>query len=94
MSTGETIEAAIQVLLTAGCAAGPIVAVSHGIFASHATERLQALSVRRVLTTDSVEQPNHRELPLACVSLAPFLAEAIRRLNANESIAALIHDAN
>lgn len=92
ISTGGTIEASHQALLAAGCTEDVIVASTHGLFTGRAIERLTALGIRMLFTTDSLEM---RLAPLAIhrVSLAPTLAEAIKRLHENRSLAdLLVHD--
>jgi ribose-phosphate pyrophosphokinase len=90
ISTGGIVQAAIQALLAAGCAPEVTVAASHGLFVGPAVERLRALPVRRLLTTDSVAAPAHLPFPVHGVSLAPLLAEAIRRLHHPQSLGDLI----
>jgi ribose-phosphate pyrophosphokinase len=90
LSTGGTVQAAIQALLAAGCAPDVTVAVSHGLFVGPAVERLRALPVRRLLATDSVVAPAQLPFPVQGVSLAPLLAEAIRRLHQQQSLADLL----
>lgn len=82
ISTGGTMVAAIEALLQHGCAADVTVCASHGLFVGPAAERLARLPIRRVLTTDSIPPPDGLPLPLERVSLAPALAEAIRRMSA------------
>jgi ribose-phosphate pyrophosphokinase len=90
LSTGGTVQAAIQALVAAGCAPEVTVAVSHGLFVGPVTERLRTLPIRRLLTTDSVTMPTHLPCPVHGVSLAPLLAEAIRRLHHQQSLNDLI----
>jgi ribose-phosphate pyrophosphokinase len=90
LSTGGTVQAAIQALMAAGCAPEVTVAVSHGLFVGPVTERLRTLPIRRLLTTDSVTMPTHLPCPVHGVSLAPLLAEAIRRLHHQQSLNDLI----
>jgi ribose-phosphate pyrophosphokinase len=90
LSTGGTVQAAIQALLAAGCAPEVTVAVSHGLFVGPAVERLRDLPIRRLLATDSVAAPAQLPLPVHGVSLAPLLAEAIRRLHGQQSLGDLL----
>ena len=90
ISTGGTVQAAIQALLAAGCAADVTVAASHGLFVGPVVERLRTLPVRRLLATDSVAAPAHLPFPVHGVSLAPLLAEAIRRLHGQQSLGDLL----
>ena len=77
-------------LAAAGCAPEVTVAVSHTLFAGPAVERLRTQPVRRLLATDSVAAPAHLPFPLQVVSLAPLLAEAIRRLHQQQSLGDLL----
>jgi ribose-phosphate pyrophosphokinase len=85
LSTGGTIEAAARALVAAGARPGATVLVTHGLFAEPAEDVLAPLSIQRMLTTDSVTQHPYR-LPLEVHSLAPLLAEALRRLHADASL--------
>jgi ribose-phosphate pyrophosphokinase len=90
ISTGGTVQAAIQALLAAGCTPDVTVAASHGLFVGTVVERLRALPIRRLLATDSVAAPVPLPFPVHGVSLAPLLAEAIRRLHHQQSLGDLI----
>jgi ribose-phosphate pyrophosphokinase len=84
------VQAAIQALLAASCAPDVTVAASHGLFVGPVVERLRTLPVRRLLATDSVATPAHLPCPVHGVSLAPLLAEAIRRLHQQQSLGDLL----
>jgi ribose-phosphate pyrophosphokinase len=90
LSTGGTVAAAVRALLAAGCTPDISVVVTHGLFVSRAEEVLRDLPVARVITTDSIAQRADLGLPLQVVSLAPLLAEVIRRLDHDESVSNLI----
>lgn len=65
-------------------------AVSHGVFAAGAAARIDESALMSVLTTDSVEtQPEAFSSKVRIVSVAPLFAEAIRRIEAHESISVL-----
>ena len=65
-------------------------AASHGLFVGPAQERLRVLGVKRFIVTDSVALAANLRLPVKVVSIAPLLAEAIRRLHGNQSLSDLI----
>ena len=65
-------------------------AASHGLFVGPAQERLGTLGVKRFIVTDSVALAADLRLPVEVVSVAPLLAEAIRRLNGDQSLSHLI----
>jgi len=90
ISTGGTIEAAADAALAAGCTPRMTVVASHGLFVGPAVERLRRLPLTSIVVTDSVPPPRAIALPVDTVSIGPLLADAIRRLNADESLGDLI----
>jgi ribose-phosphate pyrophosphokinase len=90
VSTGATIEAAVEVLRAHAGGDDVTVAATHALLVAGATERVAASGVRRMLFTDTLAIPT---LPDTCTattvevcSVAPLLADAIGRLHRNESI--------
>jgi ribose-phosphate pyrophosphokinase len=68
-------------------------AVSHGVFSAGAMARIRNSGIASVLTTDSVEtQPEALGEKIQIVSVAPLLAEAIRRIHSRESISGLFEN--
>jgi ribose-phosphate pyrophosphokinase len=90
ITTGATIAAAASALRAAGAAPDVTVAATHGLFVGTAGARLGALGVKRFIVTDSVARASSLSLPLEVVSVAPLLADAVRRLNAGRSLNDLI----
>ncbi|HZO82476.1 MAG TPA: ribose-phosphate pyrophosphokinase [Candidatus Binataceae bacterium] len=90
ITTGATIAAAINALRAAGADSEVTVAATHGLFVGPARARLSAFGVRRFIVTDSVTRPPDLGLPLEVVSVAPLLAEAIKRLHTDRSLSELI----
>jgi ribose-phosphate pyrophosphokinase len=91
VSTGGTIQAAIQALLAAGCVSENLTVIaSHGLFVGPAQERLGAVPIQRIFVTDSVARPASEPLSLQVVSLGPLLAEAITRLHNQRSLSDLL----
>jgi ribose-phosphate pyrophosphokinase len=84
ISTAGTVQAAVQVLLDAGCAPDITVCASHGLFVPPAHTRLSGLPVTRIVVTDSLPPPQ-LELPIEIVSVAPLLAEAVLRIHGQRS---------
>jgi ribose-phosphate pyrophosphokinase len=84
ISTGGTLVAAAKCLFDAGARPELIV--------GDAVERLAQLPLRRLVVTDTVVLPAAAaaRLPLTVVSVAPLLAECIRRLQNGESLAELL----
>ena len=81
ISTGRTIEAAIHALIDAGCTQEITVAATHPLFVGDAVERLARLPIRRLVTTDTVQPPREPPVPTTRVSVAPVIAQALRRMS-------------
>jgi ribose-phosphate pyrophosphokinase len=87
--SGGTLAAAAEALLERG-ARSVIAALTHGVFAEGSMETIEASRLEMVLCTDTVEtQPVELSDKIRVVSLAPLLAEAIRRIHDRESISGL-----
>jgi ribose-phosphate pyrophosphokinase len=78
ISTAGTIEAATRLLLAQGAKPPVIVVATHGLFAPPAAERLRALPIAKVLTTDSVARPADVPSVHEHVTIAPLLADSLR----------------
>lgn len=78
ISTGGTIAEAARVVVAAGAIPEVVVAATHGLFVGPAVDRLRERPIRRLLVTDTVASPPS-PLPIEVVSVAPLLAEALRR---------------
>lgn len=90
LSTGATVAAAVNALLDAGAAPDITVVVTHGLFSPPADETLRALPITRIITADTVRLRADLGLPLRSVSVAPLLAEVIRRLEQDQSLEDLL----
>lgn len=87
ISTGGTIVACVRALEAAGALPGCAVAATHGVFSGDALRRLGEAGAREVVVTDSIRPPEGGAPPwLRVVSVAPLLADAIRRLSRDESL--------
>lgn len=88
ISAGTLCDAA-RVLTERG-ASSVYAAVTHGLLAGQACERLEASPIRRLFMTDSVEtQPIELSAKVEVVSVAGLFAEAIKRIANRESISVL-----
>jgi ribose-phosphate pyrophosphokinase len=67
------------------------VACTHGLFTGKAIERLAGQpDIAEIVTTDTVPVPREKRLPnMTIISIAPLLAEAIRRIHVGESVSVL-----
>ena len=77
LSTGGTVAAAVELLAASGATVPVLVVATHGLFSGQAVERLGALPVARIITTDSVPQPAGVPLPHEVVTVAPLIADAV-----------------
>jgi ribose-phosphate pyrophosphokinase len=88
ISAGTLVDAA-RVLIDRG-AASVYAAVSHGLLAGSAMERLEDSPIETLFMTDSVEtQPVELSPKVELVSVAGLFGEAIRRIARRESISLL-----
>jgi ribose-phosphate pyrophosphokinase len=66
------------------------VACTHGLFADHAVERIQQRpEVAEIVCTNTVPVPDEHAGKLTVLSVAPALAEAMRRIHNGESVSVL-----
>src|ERR687888_1495424 len=84
ISAGTLVEAAEE--LRARGATSVIAAVTHGVFAAGAMAAVDASPIERLFVTDTIEtQPEQLSEKVEVVTVAPLLAEAIRRIDQRES---------
>jgi ribose-phosphate pyrophosphokinase len=82
-----TIISAANMLISQG-ARSVRAAVSHGALNEIGYQRLAGSPIRELITTDTVPV-EQRDLPIRVVSVAPMLAEAIKRIHHNSSVTSL-----
>lgn len=64
--------------------------VTHGVFTPSAIEKIESSPLKKLFFTDSIEtQPVQFSPKMEVVSVAPLLAEAIRRIYTHESISGM-----
>ena len=80
ISTGGTITEAVDKLVEMGARPEVVVAATHGVLLGGARAKLTAPPIGDVFVTDSIEQHTEGWPRLHVISVAPFLADAIRRL--------------
>ncbi len=68
-----------------------VVACTHGLFTGPAIARLREQpDIEEIVTTDTVPIPGSKRLPnMTILSVAPLLAEAVRRIHVGESVSGL-----
>ncbi len=90
---GSTLSAAVTLLLENGVT-GVMAAAVHGVFSGPAIERLGESPLEEVVITDTLPQPPEKRLEkIHCLSVAPLLGEAIRRIHTGQSVGALFEGA-
>jgi ribose-phosphate pyrophosphokinase len=63
---------------------------THPVFSGNAVERLERSALKEVVVTDTIPLPEGKQKPkIRVISLAPVLAEAIRRVHAHQSVSTL-----
>ncbi len=82
ISTAGTIAATAETIRREGCADDITVVATHALLVGPALERLSHVPIRRLISTDSVAPPEALPFQHEVVSLAPLLADAIRRVTA------------
>jgi ribose-phosphate pyrophosphokinase len=89
---GGTLVKVAEKLLERG-ASEVVAAVTHGVFTQKCMDRLDASPIRRLLVTDTIETaPVVLSPKVQVVSIAPLLAEAIRRIHTRQSISVLFQE--
>ena len=94
VSTASSMVNAVEVARRHG-AKRIYVCATHGLFSGPAVEKLRESPIEQIAITDSVPIPKDKvdRLPnLKVISVAPLLADAIRRIHGNESISDLFRD--
>ncbi|MCL5958262.1 MAG: ribose-phosphate diphosphokinase [Chloroflexi bacterium] len=91
ISTGTTIYESVQALLKAGARPVCYVASTHPVFVGPVMERLEHEAIAQVTVTDTIPIRKDQRLDkVKVVSIADVLADAIGRLNRDESISELL----
>jgi ribose-phosphate pyrophosphokinase len=89
ISTAGSVVGAANVARRAG-AREIYACATHGVLCGPAVERLHDAPVRQVILTDSIPLPPNKHLPnIKVLSVAPLLADAIKRIHFNESVSRL-----
>lgn len=90
IDTAGTLIQAVHVLKAKG-AASVSAACTHGVFSGAAAERLRASDLLEVVCTDTIPlSPQMAKIEkVKCLSVAPILAETIRRICKHESVSSI-----
>lgn len=84
ISTGATIEAAMDLIADRGGVEDVVVVATHGLLVGGAIDRMATGGLRRLLVTDTVATP--RASPVEVCSVAGLLGDTIGRLHRNEPL--------
>lgn len=90
IDTAGTLCESVRLLRDEG-AIGVVAFASHGVFSGPAYERLASAELDEILITDTIPlQEDIKKLKnLSVLSIAPLLAETVRRIQRNDSVSAL-----
>ena len=89
VDTGGTIAKAVRQLLDEG-AADVVLAATHGVLSTGATERLAACGAREVIFTNTLPISDEKRFPgMTVLSIAPLLARAIEEVFEDGSVTSL-----
>ncbi len=88
IDTAGTVVAAANMLINKG-AKRVIACATHGVFSGPAVERLTNSPIEQVIVTNTIPLEDKRFNKLQVVSVAPLLAEAIKRIHEEESVSSL-----
>jgi len=90
IATGGTVLTVLDRLQERGVREVAVIC-THGVFSGDSIERLRCRpDVSEIVTTDTVPLAAHKRLPnLHVLSVAPLLAETIRRIHQGESVSAM-----
>jgi ribose-phosphate pyrophosphokinase len=86
ISTGGTLASAIEALLKAGARPEVTIAATHGLLLAGARQKLMHEAVKRVVITDTVAGAPKDWPRLQSISIAPVIAEALKRLLEHRSL--------
>jgi ribose-phosphate pyrophosphokinase len=89
IDTGGSMLAGMEALIKRGIK-NIYIGATHAVLSGDATKRLEASPVKEVVITDSIPLPEEKRTPkIKVISIAPMLAEAIRRVHSDTSVSAL-----
>lgn len=90
IATGSSLLEAVEALKAAG-SKEVYAAVSHGVLSGDALKRIDSCkSLKELVITDSIPLSNNKKHPkIKVLSIAPLLAEAIKRIHHEESVSCL-----
>lgn len=89
IDTAGTITNAAKAIKALG-AQNVYVCATHGVLSGPAIERLEASEIEELVLLNTIPLPKEKKSPMIkMLSVAPLIAEAIKRINSNESVSEL-----
>ncbi len=88
IDTAGTIVAATNLLVSKGSASVSVVA-THALLSGPAVDRINALPLEEVVVTNTIPTEGKQVSKLKVVSVAPLIAESIKRIHEGESVSSL-----
>ncbi len=89
LNTGGTVINAAEALKQHG-ALDVYVSCTHPVLPGDAPDRLQASAISGIMVTNTIPVPREKQIPkLTVLSIAPLLADAIRRIHNEQSVSVL-----
>ena len=90
IDTGGSMSQVVEALMERGALPEIHILATHGVLSPPAGQRLNHPAIREIVVTNTIAIPPERTLPnLKVLSVAPLLADAIRRIHNNISVSAL-----
>ncbi len=92
VDTGGTVVNSVKIVREHG-ARDVYLCFAHAVFSPPAVERLRDLSIKELVTTNSIPLPPEKQLPnLTILSVAGLLGEVIRRVHEGRSVGEVFQD--
>jgi ribose-phosphate pyrophosphokinase len=92
VDTAGSVSGAIKILKESG-AAEIFLCFTHAILSLPAVDRLRALPIKEIVTTNSVPISPEKQLPnMTVLSVAPLLGEVVRRINEGSSVGQMFNE--
>ncbi len=89
VDTAGSLVSGAQALMERG-ASTIYACASHGVLSGPAIQRLQKSPIEKLIITDTIPLPPEKQIPMIEVlSVAPMLAEGIRRIHADQSLSSI-----
>jgi ribose-phosphate pyrophosphokinase len=90
ISTGSTLVGVANALVESGAISVDVLA-THGVLSDGAVDRLASAPIDQIVVTDSIPITDQHD-KLVVLSVAPLLAEGIRRVHEDRSVSELFRD--